>query len=143
MGEKWRLFLWAPRGPCHLASGTAVGWQCLLGTRVQTLATCWPFVQELSQRPGVSLSPASHSGSAFCRKPDCAMPLRSLLISAPPVLPPRTGSAPVSAAFLLDVFLREAGSRCGKGAKQRGIWTPSLMFSPRSLTLSEPPSPQL
>ena len=81
--------------------------------------------------------------AAFCRKPACTMPLRSLLISAPPVLPPRAGSAPVFAAFLLDVFLREVGSRCGKGAKQRGIQTPSLMFSPRSLTLSEPPSPPL
>lgn len=68
MEEKWRLFLWAPRGPCHLASGTTVEWLCLLGTRVQTLATCWPFVPKLSQRPVVSLSPASHSGSRFLQE---------------------------------------------------------------------------
>lgn len=47
--------------------------------------------------------------AAFCRKPACTMPLRFLLISAPPVLPPRAGSAPVFPAFLLDVFLRRLG----------------------------------
>ena len=57
MGEKWRLFLWAPRGPCHLASGSTVGWQCLLGTCVQTLATCWLFAAPQHVGSGQGLNP--------------------------------------------------------------------------------------
>lgn len=138
MGEKWRLFLWAHGGPCHLASALLLGggacWVPVFRLWPPAGLLCRSYLRDLVS---LCLLPPTQA-AALCRKPARTMPLRLLLISAPPVLLPRAGAAPVLPAFLLDVFLREFGSRCGKGAKQRGIRTPSLCCHPGRL-----PSPSL
>ena len=109
---------------------------------------CWVPVFRLWPSAGLLFQSYLRDLLSLCLLPPTQQPLSAgslpvPCLSGPCSSHPRAGSAPVFAAFLLDLSLREVGSRCGKGAKQRGIQTPSLMFSPRSLTLSEPPSPQL
>lgn len=139
MGEKWRPFPWGTRGPLVIWPRHCC-WVAFAGYLCSDLATRGPFVPKISRGPGASGLLPPTQAAALCRKPACTMPLRFLLISAPPVLLPRLALPCSPSAFPSWLWLEGGRVTLWKGSQAAWHQTPSLVLSPRSFTLSKPPS---
>lgn len=124
--------------------GTAVGWRCFCWVPVKLdsghpLAFC---AEVISETWCSSVSPAPLRQPLSAGSPACTTCLSGSCSSQPLQCCCLGWRCSCSPCLPLGC-ISEGGCHVRKGAKQRGIRDSSLVLSPRSLTLSKPPSPQL